>query len=47
MAEKRKFYGMKNDYMFHAVLQKNEEVLRNKSAWSDTAWDSKKSVGNR
>ena len=29
MAEKRKFYGMKNDYMFHAVLQKNEEVLRN------------------
>lgn len=29
MAEKRKFYGMRNDYMFHAVLQKNEEVLRN------------------
>ena len=29
MAEKRKFYGMQNDYMFHAVLQKNEEVLRN------------------
>jgi len=29
MVEKRKFYGMKNDYMFHAVLQKNEEVLRN------------------
>ena len=29
MAEKRKFYGLKNDYMFHAVLQKNEEVLRN------------------
>ena len=29
MAEKRKFYGMKNDYMFHAVLQKNEEVLKN------------------
>ena len=29
MAGKRKFYGMKNDYMFHAVLQKNEEVLRN------------------
>ena len=29
MAEGRKFYGMKNDYMFHAVLQKNEEVLRN------------------
>jgi len=29
VAEKRKFYGMKNDYMFHAVLQKNEEVLRN------------------
>ena len=36
MAEKRKFYGMKNDYMFHAVLQKNEEVLRNKGAGSDT-----------
>ena len=29
MAEKRKFYGMCNDYMFHAVLQKNEGVLRN------------------
>ena len=29
MAEKRKFYGMRNDYMFHAVLQKNEEVFRN------------------
>ena len=29
MTEKRKFYGMRNDYMFHAVLQKNEEVLRN------------------
>ncbi len=29
MMEKRKFYGMQNDYMFHAVLQKNEEVLRN------------------
>ena len=29
MTEKRKFYGLKNDYMFHAVLQKNEEVLRN------------------
>ena len=29
MAEGRKFYGMRNDYMFHAVLQKNEEVLRN------------------
>ena len=29
MIEKRKFYGLKNDYMFHAVLQKNEEVLRN------------------
>ena len=29
MAEKRKFYGMRNDYMFHAVLQKNEEVRRN------------------
>ncbi len=29
MMEKRKFYGLKNDYMFHAVLQKNEEVLRN------------------
>ena len=29
MSEKRKFYGMQNDYMFHAVLQKNEEVLRN------------------
>ena len=29
MAEKRKFYGMRNDYMFHAVLQKNEELLRN------------------
>lgn len=29
MAEKRKFYGMRNDYMFHAVLQKNEGVLRN------------------
>ena len=29
MIEKRKFYGMQNDYMFHAVLQKNEEVLRN------------------
>ena len=29
MTEKRKFYGMQNDYMFHAVLQKNEEVLRN------------------
>ena len=29
MAEKRKFYGMRNDYMFHAVLQKNQEVLRN------------------
>ncbi len=29
MAEERKFYGMRNDYMFHAVLQKNEEVLRN------------------
>lgn len=29
MAEKRKFYGMRNDYMFHAVLQKNEEVLCN------------------
>ena len=29
MAKKRKFYGMRNDYMFHAVLQKNEEVLRN------------------
>lgn len=29
MAEKRKFYGIRNDYMFHAVLQKNEEVLRN------------------
>ena len=27
MAEKRKFYGMNNDYMFHAVLQKNEEVF--------------------
>jgi len=24
MAEKRKFYGMRNDYMFHAVLQKND-----------------------
>lgn len=23
---------MRNDYMFHAVLQKNEEVLRNKGA---------------
>ena len=32
MAEKRKFYGMKNDYMFHAVLQKNEEGLRKKWA---------------
>ena len=32
MAEKRKFYGMKNDYMLHAVLQKNEEVLRYKGA---------------
>ena len=32
MAEKRKFYGMKNDYMFLSVLQKNEEVLRNKGA---------------
>ncbi len=31
MAEKRKFYGMRNDYMFHAVLQKNEEVLRKPS----------------
>ena len=29
MTERRKFYGMRNDYMFHAVLQKNEEVLRN------------------
>ena len=29
MTEKRKFYGMQNDYIFHAVLQKNEEVLRN------------------
>ena len=29
MTEKRKFYGMRNDYMFHAVLQKNVEVLRN------------------
>ena len=29
MTEKRKFYGMRNDYMFYAVLQKNEEVLRN------------------
>ena len=29
IVDERKFYGMKNDYMFHAVLQKNEEVLRN------------------
>ena len=29
MTEKKKFYGMRNDYMFHAVLQKNEEVLQN------------------
>ena len=28
MAEK-KFYGMKNDYMFKAVLQENHEVLVN------------------
>ncbi len=28
MAEE-KFYGMKNDYMFKAVLQSSEEVLRN------------------
>ena len=26
---KRKFYGMKNDYMFKAVLQSAEDVLRN------------------
>jgi len=25
----KKFYGMKNDYMFKAVLQKSNEVLRN------------------
>lgn len=29
MENEKKFYGMRNDYMFHAVLQKNEEVLRN------------------
>lgn len=29
METEKKFYGMRNDYMFHAVLQKNEEVLRN------------------
>ena len=28
MANEKKFYGMRNDYMFHAVLQKNEVVLR-------------------
>ena len=29
MTEKneKKFYGMKNDYMFKAVLQENQEVL--------------------
>ena len=26
---KKKFYGMKNDYMFKAVLQSSEEVLKN------------------
>ena len=28
METEKKFYGMRNDYMFHAVLQKNEQVLR-------------------
>lgn len=28
MTKEKKFYGMRNDYMFHAVLQKNEDVLK-------------------
>lgn len=28
-SKKTKFYGMRNDYMFHAVLQKKDAVLRN------------------